>query len=87
MTRSIGRTNRLVRLAAATAALVSLALASGCSAGQLAATSRTVPAVPGGSGTVSVPNAHDPNSQILVQDATIVYASQGYKPGDTAPLA
>jgi hypothetical protein len=87
VTRSIGRTNRLVRLAAATAALVSLGLASACSAGQLAETSRIVPAVPGGSTTVSVPNAQDPNSQILIQDATIVYSSKGYSPGDSAPLS
>jgi hypothetical protein len=87
VTRSIGRTYRLVRLAAAAAALVSLGLASGCSAGQIAETSRIVPAVPGGSATVPVPNPRNPDSQILVQDATIVYSASGYTQGQSAPLA
>jgi hypothetical protein len=90
VTRSIGHTYRLVRLAAAAAALVSVGLASACGAGQLAATSRIVPAVPGGGVAVAVPNPpnpQNPDSQVQVEDAVVVYSSNGYPMGGTAPLA
>jgi len=88
VTRSIGRTHRLIRLAAAGAALVTVALASGCGAGQLAQTSQIVAAVPGGSATAPVPNPANPTSEILVQNATIAFnGAAGYKVGDTAPLS
>jgi hypothetical protein len=86
VTRSIGRRQRIGRLAAAGAALVALGLASGCSAGQLAETSRIVPAVPGGSVSVPVPDPSNPNSSILVQNATVAYAPAGYQAGSAAPL-
>jgi hypothetical protein len=86
VTRSIGRRHRIVSLAAAAAALLTVGLASGCGAGQLAATSRIVAAVPGGSAVVSVHNPVDPNSEIQVQNATIVFSAAGYAVGSTAPL-
>jgi hypothetical protein len=85
--RSIGRTHRLVRFAAIGAALATVALAGGCSAGQLAATSQVVPAVPGGFATAT-PDPANPLSVVLVQNATIIYNGPlGYPAGGTAPVS
>ncbi len=88
MTRSIGRTYRVVRLAAAGVAVAAVAFTGACSAGQLAETSRIVAAVPGGSATVSVPDANNPTSEIIIQNATVVYNNTtGYAAGGVAPLS
>jgi hypothetical protein len=85
--RSIGRTYRVVRLAAAGAALAAVAFTSGCGAGQQAATSEVVAAVPGGFATAT-PDASVPLGIVLVENAEIVYnGTAGYAAGDTAPLA
>jgi hypothetical protein len=86
VTRSIGRVHRIGRLAVAGAAVLAVGLASGCSSGQLAATSRIVPAVPGGSVTVKVPDPNNANGAVLVQNATLDFAP-GYPAGSSAPLS
>ncbi len=87
MARSIGRTYRLVRLAAIGAALATVALAGGCSAGQEAATSEVVAAVPGGFATAT-PDASLPLQVVLVENVEIAFKdTAGYPAGGTAPLA
>ncbi len=86
MARSIG-TYRLVRLAAIGAALATVALVGGCSAGQEAATSQIVTAVPGGFATAT-PDPSVPLGIVLIENAEIVYkAPAGYPAGGTAPLS
>ena len=87
MTRSMGRRHALVRLAAAGAALAGMTLLSACSAGQLAETSRIVPAVPGGGATVEATSPNSPNGAIMVQNASIPFKSGGYQPGEIAPIS
>lgn len=89
MTRSHRR--RLAVLSAGAALVVPAALLAGCSAGQLAATSREVSAVPGGSADVSVPpppgQKDAPDQRISVRNATVDYTTGGaYQPGQVAPL-
>jgi hypothetical protein len=84
--RSIGRTYRVFRLAAIGAALATVALTGACSAGQEAATSQVVAAVPGGFATAT-PDPTQPLQVVLVQNAEIVYhGTDGYAAGGTAPL-
>lgn len=90
MTRSTGRTQRARRYAAASAGIVAViasSLLAGCSAGQIAETSKIVAAVPGGSTTIPVPVADNPDSSVKIQNALIAYAGPaGYQAGETAPL-
>lgn len=91
MTRSIAgrhRTGRLVAASAGIAAIFATASLAACSAGQIAETSLIVPAVPGGSTVVTVPNPGDANSAILLQNVTIGYSSPaGYPAGGNAPVS
>jgi hypothetical protein len=85
------RKHLAVRLAAATAGGVAIMLASGCGAGQIAETAIITPAVPGGSGTVSVPALpSDPSSggTVSVQNVTLNYnGPAGYPVGSSVPLS
>jgi hypothetical protein len=86
VTRSIGRTYRISRLAVAAAAVLAVGLTSGCGAGHLAETSEVVAAVPGGSTSVPFVTADSPNGSVKVQNATIDFKVGGYAAGSNAPL-
>lgn len=84
------RRRRLVVLSTGAALFLPAALLTGCSAGQLAATSREVSAVAGGSADVVVPPPADqkgaPGQRISIRNATVDYTPGGYQPGQDAPL-
>lgn len=86
MTRSHRR--RLAAPAVAAALAVATGLLAACSAGQLAATSLVTPSVPGAQAAVDVAVKPGSNPQtIQISNATVDYpGTNGYRPGDTAPL-
>jgi len=86
VTRSHRR--RLAAPAVAAALAVATGLLAACSAGQLAATSLVAPSVPGAQAAVNVAVKPGSNPQtIQVANATVDYpGTNGYRPGDTAPL-
>lgn len=63
------------------AAMATALLASGCSAGQIAETAAKVPSVPGANGDV-----RGPDGSFSVRNALVVYQTEGYEAGATAPL-
>ena len=91
MTRSIAGRQRHARLVAASAGIVAVVAAgalAGCGAGQIAATSTIVSAVPGASATIAVPTEDNPNGALLIKNVTVDYNDvNGYPAGATAPLS
>jgi hypothetical protein len=82
-----GGSSRRAALLAAVAAAAAL-LASGCGAGQIAATARIAPAVPGANGEAQVTDANgDSTGTVSVRNVLVVYKDpKGYPRGGTAPL-
>jgi hypothetical protein len=83
--------DRVVRLAAAAVGVAAIMLVSACGAGQIAETANIKPAVPGGSGSATVPaNPNQPGSvagTVSVLNVTFDYNDPaGYAKGGSAPL-
>jgi hypothetical protein len=81
-----------MRFAAAAVGVAAIMLVSACGAGQIAETSKIVPAVPGGSGSATIPD--DPSQEgsiagtVFVQNVTFDYnGPAGYPKGASAPLS
>lgn len=91
MTRLNAGTHRVIRLSAAAVGVAAIMLVSACGAGQIAETAKIKPAVPGGSGSSTVPA--DPSQQgavsgtVYVQNVTFDFNDPaGYAKGASAPL-
>ena len=91
MRRSIAGRQRHTRVVAASAGIVAVIAAgalAACGAGQIAETSTIVSAVPGGSTSIAVPTADNPNGALFIKNVTVDYNDvNGYSVGATAPLS